>query len=128
MVQSGAGEITTSADPWLVDVATSYPRSLTPQTAQSPEETPQKCAVGRDVLQIVESPQVKPVRWSPARNFLRFALVARASIAWTQVSNSETATDCIQPTISKRLDLLLLQNFWGWTELSTKRDRRDIFP
>jgi hypothetical protein len=54
-------------------------------------------------------------------------LVVLAWIAGARVSNSEKATDRVQPAISKRLVALLLRSFWGWPELCAKEDRQDIF-
>src|SRR5947207_804245 len=51
----------------------SRPYELTPPTAKSPEGMPQKCAAGRDAVQIAERKEVVSKSWIPLPPFLQYS-------------------------------------------------------
>src|SRR2546421_8423550 len=69
MVQSGAKRDHNRSLKMTVGSGCSRPYGLTPPTAKSPEGTPQKCAAGRDAVQIAERKEVVSCSWISSQPF-----------------------------------------------------------
>ncbi len=72
MVQRGAKRDHNRSLKMTVGSGCSRPYELTPPTAKSPEGMPQKCAAGRDAVQIAERKEVVFKSWIPFPPFLHF--------------------------------------------------------
>ena len=73
MVQSGAKRDHNRSLKMTVGSGCSRPYELTPPTAKSPEGMPQKCAAGRDAVQIAERKEVMSKSWIPLPPFLQYS-------------------------------------------------------